>query len=678
MHLHITAIPEGYKIISGEYALPLVILSVFFVCLSSYTAITMSLRANNDSFINRYIWTILASIAMGFGIWSLHYVGMLAFALPIKIEYNLVLTILSIIPAMLAAFFAFYSVNKQGTSLKRAVYSSLLMGIGVCSMHFIGMASMQVEAKHTYNVVGLVIAVVASFISFFVFSIFYTYMNRQFVRVIIGIVMGICISITHYVAMLSMKFYVQNDVVIKEHVITVVDRYNLALELTILLLILVSFLLSAIFADKYVEYRAKNYDPHTHLPNFNIFEKRLANREYKQIAVWHFNEWTNINQQFGYIFGEAFIKKIAAKFLTFKSHNVDVYRISQDQLAIATKQGGKMFEVEMRELAKKFEYPLQVRSEQLPISVACALSQAKNNIDPAKLYDNAMSIFRQSPSYKQQVIIYDETVHSSAFEEELEQDIVTALKQNELYLVYQPKINSLKNEVVGFETLLRWQHSKYGFVSPAVFIPILEKTDKIQLVTDWVIERVCQQIINWQKQHLQFHHIAINIPGNYVTSQNLVGVLDETILRYGVLPQQLELEITETSFVNNVQEAIRAVELFREKGYSVALDDFGTGVSSLSYLKQMNISTLKIDKSFIDDIPHSVKDASILRGIIAIGESLELNIVIEGVEIAEQVQFIEEHSIKPIIQGYYFAKPLEAEQVYSWYDQFNQKTSLTV
>lgn len=678
MQLHTTSISKEYIKITGEYEILLVLLSVFFVCISSYTAISMNQRANNDSFFNRYIWFVLASVAMGFGIWSLHYLGMLSFALPIKIEYNLLLTALSIIPAMLASFFAFYFVSKKGTSLKRLVYSSLLMGLGVCSMHFIGMASMEIEAMHTYNIVGLIIAVCTSFISFFAFCGFYSYMQRRLVRVIIGTITGICISLTHYIAMFAMNFHVLNNTVIPGEVIRKENRYTLSFELIIVLFILVSFLILAIVADKYVEDRAKNYDPHTHLPNFNIFEKRLAKRQYRQIAVWHFNDWTNIVQQFGYVFGETFIKKIVTKLLQHKSNDTDVYRISQDQLVIATTSKSPLFEIAMGDLAKSFEYPLQVYSERLPISAACALVQAKDDVDATKLYDYATVVLKKTPLYKRQVIVYDEKIHSSAFEEELDQDIVKALKKSELFLVYQPKINSFNNTVVGFETLIRWQHSKYGFISPAVFIPILEKTNKIQLVTDWIIEKVCQQIVAWQKQKLYFQHISINIPGIYVTSQNLVDVLDKTIIEYGVLPEQIELEITETSFVNNVEEASQAVELFREKGYSVALDDFGTGVSSLSYLKKMHISTLKIDKSFIDDVPHSFKDASILRGIVAIGESLQLNIVIEGVETSDQVQFLKQYCKTPIIQGYYFAKPLNPEQVMPWFDQFMQRNYLAL
>ncbi|MEG0451411.1 MAG: EAL domain-containing protein, partial [Lysinibacillus sp.] len=167
----------------------------------------------------------------------------------------------------------------------------------------------------------------------------------------------------------------------------------------------------------------------------------------------------------------------------------------------------------------------------------------------------------------------------------LVEDIVRALKEDELYLVYQPKIDGHTMEIFGLEALLRWNHPTYGELSPAVFIPILEKNDRMIIVTDWIIEKVCSQIARWQKVGVTFSQVSINIPGHYVTSPHLLEGLKRTISYYRLMPYQLELEITETSFVKNMKEAMRAVSIFQQEGFSVALDDFGTGVSSLSYLK---------------------------------------------------------------------------------------------
>jgi EAL domain-containing protein (putative c-di-GMP-specific phosphodiesterase class I) len=244
------------------------------------------------------------------------------------------------------------------------------------------------------------------------------------------------------------------------------------------------------------------------------------------------------------------------------------------------------------------------------------------------------------------------------------------MEKEELFLVYQPKVNVITNKVIGVETLLRWDHPAYGFLSPGVFIPILEENNRMIEVTNWVIEKVCRQMSIWRKEGISFQQVAINIPGQYVTSNLLLDVLKSKLNKYKLEPNLLELEITETSFVKNIEEAMRAVSTFRQEGFSVALDDFGTGVSSLSYLKKMPISTLKIDKSFIDDVPQSEKDSSIIQAIIALGESLDLAIVFEGVETKRQVDFLATTCENPIIQGYYFAKPMKADELFEWNKEF--------
>lgn len=241
------------------------------------------------------------------------------------------------------------------------------------------------------------------------------------------------------------------------------------------------------------------------------------------------------------------------------------------------------------------------------------------------------------------------------------------MDENELFIVYQPKVHPEQNSVVGIEALMRWKHPVYGIISPAVFIPILENANRISDVTDWLIERVCQQLAAWTNIGIELPQISINIPGMYLTSPRLNKVINRSLLKYKIQASKIELEITETSVIHDIHNAISAVRTFREKGLSVALDDFGTGLSSLSYLKEIPISTIKIDKSFIDGVPNSAKDASILKSIIHLCYSLDLNVLVEGVETKEQVQFIMGLEKVPIVQGYYYSKPLTVEEYEHWW-----------
>jgi diguanylate cyclase len=219
--------------------------------------------------------------------------------------------------------------------------------------------------------------------------------------------------------------------------------------------------------------------------------------------------------------------------------------------------------------------------------------------------------------------------------------------------------------------LLRWQHSVYGLISPGVFIPVLEENGKIFEVTDWVIETVFRQVSRWLDENVEFKRVSINIPGPYVTSSRLLSVLNEGLRKYGIDSSFIELEITETSVIHDIDNAITAVGRFREMGLSVALDDFGTGLSSLSYLRKIPISTIKIDKSFVDGVPLSEKDSALLRAITTLCSSLNLRVVIEGVETQEQIDFITGMIERPHIQGYYFSPPLGECEFCDWVRERN-------
>ena len=240
------------------------------------------------------------------------------------------------------------------------------------------------------------------------------------------------------------------------------------------------------------------------------------------------------------------------------------------------------------------------------------------------------------------------------------------MKNHDLFLVYQPKIAPTKNIVIGVEALIRWQHPRHGFLSPAIFLPIFEANNRMNDLTDWIINEVCIQLKDWQQDELLPKRVAINIPGPYLTSNRLMDVLKSTTKKHGIPPEAIELEITETSFVKTITGAEKAVNEFCKAGFSVALDDFGTGVSSLSYLKRIPVTTLKIDKSFIDDVPASTKDASIIKSVVQLGKSLNMEVIVEGVETEEQVQFLIENCHAPHIQGYYFAKPMKPDELLNW------------
>lgn len=666
--------------LTGEHSYPIVVLSIVIACVASFTALSMNKRAQENSFFHQNFWLALASIAMGFGIWSMHFVGMSAFSLPISMHYDRLLTVISILPAMFASFLAFYIANRPKKVLWLYAIAGVIMGLGISAMHYVGMAAMKMDASYVYDkwlfIASIAIAIFVSFIALFIFSALQKYMENRFIQLMTAIIMGLAVSSMHYTGMIAISFYV-----VPEHSFTATTADEIKISfivasVTFGMILLLSLLFLSGLVDRYVKYRTSYYDSLTGLPNRRQFERKLASSSTQQtLAIWHIHNLEKINRENGYLFGDEVLQSISTLLMSSKPPMTDIYRIEGNRFAFLTRGVGeeKDFQDAMEKVAETLRQPLMLDQKEIVIPAVCAWLTSSEQNETSEMYENVLAVLNYpSIQYKHEVILYDPSVHTYTFEREIAVDIADAMAEDELYLVYQPKVDGRTYEVVGVETLLRWRHPIYGMLSPGVFIPILEESGHMLDVTDWVIERTCRQIWDWQKEGVSFGQVAINIPGEYVTSTRLLQVLKSTLANYNLNPQMLELEITETSFVKNIEEAMRAVSIFRQEGFSVALDDFGTGVSSLSYLKQIPISTLKIDKSFVDGVPKSEKDSSIIQAIIALGSSLNLSIVFEGVETEKQAQFLASTCERPIIQGYYFAKPMIAAELIDWRQTFRQ------
>lgn len=667
--------------LEGAYSLELVLLSVLVACIASYAALTINKQAHENSFFHRNVWFSISSIIMSFGIWSMHFIGMDAYILPTMMGYNQTLTIVSIIPAMLSTFFAFYIVNSPKRTVKSYVIGGLIMGTGISSMHYIGMAAMRMDALAVYHkgifATSIGIAIVVSFIALSIFSTMQEYMKNYGIKTITALMLGLAVSSMHYTGMMAVTFY---DAPIHSGTPHTGDNINMSIIITSIavgMIILLLLILLSTLTDQYIKYRTKYYDPLTRLPNQRLFEKKLAqSASERTVAIWHIHRLEKINREFGYTFGDEVIQKTATVLLAHKPMSVELFRIDGNRFAFLVNgaSGNLFLQPALKNISTVLQQPIVFSSRELLLSAVCAWHHANNAQDMNQLYNNVLAVLNHPKiQYQNEIIFYESKIHTYTFEQEILSDVERAMLEDELYLVYQPKIHGKTYEIFGVETLLRWNHPKHGLLSPAVFIPILEANNKILDVTDWVIEKTCQQMTEWNRENSPIKQVAINIPGPYVTSSRLLKVLKQSVSKNNLQSNCIELEITETSLIQSIDEAVNAVATLRDEGFSVALDDFGTGVSSLSYLRKIPISTLKIDKSFIDGIPASKKDSLIIQAIIAIGTSLSLSIVFEGIETFEQVDFLENACDDPILQGFYFAKPMTAYELTRWYSTFSKK-----
>jgi EAL domain-containing protein (putative c-di-GMP-specific phosphodiesterase class I) len=254
----------------------------------------------------------------------------------------------------------------------------------------------------------------------------------------------------------------------------------------------------------------------------------------------------------------------------------------------------------------------------------------------------------------------------------LENNLRHALERKEFLLHYQPKSRLAGGHVVGFEALLRWQHPTRGMVQPTEFIPVLEETGMIVQVGEWVIREVCSQLRYWEQHGMGNFPVAINVSARQFSEPDFAERVKRILDEEAINPSMIELEITESVLMAGADEAIATLQVLKLLGISIAVDDFGTGYSSLSYLKRFPLDALKIDRSFVHDIPGNLDDAAITRTIISMAHGLRLKVVAEGVERPEQVRFLAEHGCD-FNQGYLLSPP-EPAQV--WTEKYGRDALL--
>lgn len=672
--------PDQVIYIQGEYSVPIVLLSIVIACLASFTSLSLNERIVYNSFFHRYVWLTLASITMGFGIWAMHFIGMSAFMLPVEMKYDLFLTFISVLPAILAAFLAFSISSNTARKGKDVAMAGIIMGIGISSMHYIGMKAMVLEAEYAYHmgyfIVSILIAIVVSFVSLYIFSRLQRFMNNILVKILTALLMGLAISSMHYTGMHAIKYYVRSTDALSLHHNHHMDMSFIIFSVTIGIVILLLLSSLSSLLDRYVDYRLNYYDALTKLPNRRQFEKYLdTSTSFYGVAALHIHDMNRWNNMYGYYFGDQLICYIEDLCTKLKPSTIEMFRIEGNRFVFLSRTKEEMENLlrEFQILSTVLSNPITIDDKMVKIHTVVAYSTSEEKEEAKQLYENTLAVLAHySIRYENELVKYDPEKHRQSYANQLVNDVEEAINENNFYLVYQPKINAETREISGFEALLRWKHPIYGELSPANFIPILEEAEKMFDVTDWIIDRVAKQISAWQMRDRHIP-IAINIPGPYVTSPKLMRTLRLCINKYNIPTELIELEMTETSAVDNIEAAIQSVEAFRKYGLSVSLDDFGTGLSSLSYLKRIPVNTLKIDKSFIDGVPNSQKDSEIIRAIIALGVSLHLKIVIEGVEKKEQVEFLSSINQCLVIQGYYFAKPMKIEDAEFWINDYESQ-----
>ena len=421
---------------------------------------------------------------------------------------------------------------------------------------------------------------------------------------------------------------------------------------------------------KYIAY----HDTLTGLPNRNLLNEllvhsiTLAERNNKCMAVLFLDidGFKMINDSKGHGMGDQILQEVAERLLKTLRKSDVIARHGGDEFIVIIEELDNCSGVELiaNKIINCFQEPFHLENQDyfLTTSVGVAVYPADGQT-PDMLIKNAdIAMYKAKENGKNQYLFCTPVMKDVANEMmELSTNLYRAIEKNELELYYQPQLSCHNNQIMGVEALIRWRHPVMGLISPAKFIPIAEKTGLILPIGEWVLRTACQQNKKWQEQGLPKIRMGVNLSLRQFHNNDLLNLVEAVLKETKLAPRYLELEITETIAMKEKSYIINTLNAFRQIGVSIAIDDFGTEYSSLSYLKHLPVDRLKVAMQFIRGIGIDHKDEALAKGIIVLAKSIGMNVIAEGVETKEQLEFLKNHNCDEI-QGYYFFKPLaEAE-----------------
>jgi diguanylate cyclase (GGDEF)-like protein/PAS domain S-box-containing protein len=805
----------------------LIVLSIIIAIISSFTAFGSSERIHAcTSRVQKILWGLFGAISMGTGIWAMHFIGSLALQLPGAVSYKLNISLISVLPAILASSAVLWLMNKAEFELKRLLLCGLLLGLGMSAMHFIGMSAMVLNAKMVYIksffMLSIMVAVILATMSLkikFEASLHnrYQFFNKQ--QGISSVIMGFAVSGMHYTAMYAVAFIPTETT---NYLETEIDASVLVaiISIVVLLVLLVALIVPhmlrfkemvkilqkneeelkiaaisfqtheaimvtdenqkivrvneaftrimgyseaevlgrnpkilssgkqdelfyknfwntihskgkwngeiwnrrkngeifpawqtvsvikdnsgkvthyiAFFSDitdfKLAEKEIEKlafYDSLTELPNRRLLHERLEQelnnaRRYQRAGILLFldlDRFKHINDALGHSVGDKILIETARRLQSLLRATDTAVRLGGDEFIILiSAQDGihndllEQSSIIAEKVINEINNPFLINEHELFISTSIGITLYTGIDETVELLlkraDTAM--YQAKEAGRDTFRFYQQSMQEAADTKlQIERSLRLAISKQELSLHYQPQLSD-KNKLIGVEALIRWNNSDLGFIPPIEFIPIAEESGLIIPIGHWIVERVCNQINQWDEQGIDIPHVAINISAKQFYHVDFVSMLVHTVFENTIRPDRIILEITESVFLGELEDVIDKMNALKENGFSFSVDDFGTGYSSLTYLKRLPFDQLKIDQAFIRDMVNQPSDVAIVKAIIVMAKGLGLELIAEGVETDEHLAYLSNFGCN-IYQGYYFSKPLPADQLSEYIKTLVQK-----
>ncbi|MDY1033009.1 putative bifunctional diguanylate cyclase/phosphodiesterase [Stenotrophomonas sp. CFBP8980] len=678
---------------TGSYSQSLVFFSLLVAVLASYTALDMAGRlATAQGRVARW-WLAGGAAAMGLGIWSMHFIGMLAFKLPIPIGYDLAITVYSLAVSVGASAYALWLVSRPQLPTRRLFAGALLMGLGIAAMHYLGMAAMRMQPGIDYDplwfIASILIAIGAAGAALWIaFRLRIEGRNTRRLRGAASLVMGLAIVGMHYTGMAAARFPLGSlcGAVIDGGI----DAQWLAVLVIVTTLGTIGIALVASLFDRQMRERtgllaeslerandkllqAALHDPLTQLPNRSLLQDRIeqaiekARRRNHAVAVMFcdLDGFKTVNDAYGHQLGDRLLVKVSQRIGSLLRPQDTLARLGGDEFVIVLpiEEPDDAMVVAERIIAAVAE-PFLIEAAELQVTASLGIALYPDDAaDERELMANAdAAMYHTKQEGRNGYTFFTPSMQVSANRQlRLLQDLRKATGRGELLLHYQPKFVAAGAPAVGAEALLRWQHPELGMLAPDIFIPIAERSGLILPIGDWVLDQACAQLRAWHDAGNPHWTMAVNLSPLQFAAAGLVETVKETLERHGLEASRLTLEITETTAMKNVETSLQILNALTALGVRISIDDFGTGYSSLLYLKRMPATELKIDRAFVRDLEDNAEDAAIVSSIVALGRSLQFNVVAEGVETAGQRDYLSSLGCDQL-QGYHLGRPMAPDE----------------
>ncbi|WP_303749806.1 putative bifunctional diguanylate cyclase/phosphodiesterase [Stenotrophomonas pigmentata] len=676
----------------GSYNPLFVVLSILVAILASFTALDMASRVSASQ--PRRVaarWLLAGGVAMGAGIWSMHFVGMLAFRLPIPLGYDLWLTLESLLVAVAASIFALWLVSRPTLPHLRLALGALLMGLGIAWMHYVGMSALKMTPGIDYDriwfALSIIIAVGASWSALYIAFRLRAVEQSMPLRLIAAAVMGLAIVGMHYTGMAAARFPANSVcaaassggvptewlaacvVLLTVGVMAVVLTISLFEQrMQARLLHLRNSMLSASLDDARKElFHASLHDSLTRLPNRQLsherIEQMLQGGQALAVISIDLDGFRHINGTFGPQTGDAALVDIGERLRQLLPAEDLVGRLGGDQFVIASPLK-RPEDVDL--LAERIILAVnsvRVAGRDLRITASLGIAQHPQHGDSAAqliaMAETAMAYSRQS-ARNSHAVFADWMNDNVEQDRRLLEDLRKALGTAQLSLHYQPRVHANSGRVSGAEALIRWRHPEHGYIPADRIIRLTEQSGLMDTMGNWVLDEACRQMRSWQDAGNGDWRVSVNLSGRQLGSPKLLEDVRAALDHSELEPSRLILEVSETAVMRDADNAISVLRSVAGLGVGISIDDFGTGVSSLLHLKRLPATEIKIDRAFVLALEESDEDVVIVSAIVALGHALNLQVVAEGIETQGQRSYVERLGCDHL-QGYLLGRPVSAE-----------------